>query len=184
MPVIYTIGHSNRSREEFLFLLQQQKIEHLIDVRAIPRSRFVPWSNQIALSTLLNSEKIAYTHMPELGGRRKPKENSFNQGWKNEGYRGFADYMQTSEFFQALKRLNEFIAQSTCVIMCAEKLPENCHRLLISDAEIIRGNTIFHIISESLIQQHVLTDFAVVHQDKEPIEVLYPDNKNISLDFD
>lgn len=177
MTTLYTIGHSNRLLSDFLEILHAQNIKHLIDVRTVPKSRFVPWSNQKSLQASLKKAGIRYTHMAELGGLRHAHKDSINMGWNNASFRGFADYMQATEFYQALKKLNAFIKQDKTVIMCAESVPWRCHRSLIADAEIVRGIKVIHLISLTSMKEHVLTDFAVVDKKKRPIQVTYPVDK-------
>lgn len=172
---LFTIGHSNRTLDEFLSLLQSQKIRHLVDIRTIPKSRHVPWSNQGNLYLALKKAKIHYTHLPELGGLRKTDKNSINLGWRNSSFRGFADYMQTREFYLGLKKLNQIIKQDhPVVIMCAEALPWRCHRSLIADAETARGVLVYDIISTTSVHIHQLTSFAVINRKKRPIQIYYP----------
>lgn len=174
---LFTIGHSNRTLEDFLDLLKEQHIRHLVDVRTIPKSRHVAWSNQGNLYLALARDHIKYTHLPELGGLRKTNPHSINLGWHNSSFRGFADYMQTKEFYLGLKKLNKIIKEeSPAVIMCAEAVPWRCHRSLIADAEVIRGVEVYNIISANAIQPHHLTTFAVVNRKKRPMQVYYPHN--------
>lgn len=176
---LFTIGHSIHSLEEFLELLQIYEISHLVDVRTIPRSRRVPWFNKEELPSQLKKNRIAYTHLKELGGLRKPSKESINMAWRNSGFRGFADYMQTSEFYEALKKLNELVKQEHNVaIMCAESLPWRCHRSLISDAEIVRGYSVRHIMSKTSAKEHKLTGFAQIDRSTRPIRIYYPDLLN------
>ena len=106
---LYTIGHSTHTLQEFIDILHTYQITHIVDVRTIPKSRRVPWFNQPALKASLRKEKITYIHMPKLGGLRRTNKDSINLGWRNASFRGFADYMQTPEFFSGLKDLNELI---------------------------------------------------------------------------
>lgn len=172
---LYTIGHSNHSWEEFLEMLQENLITHVVDVRSIPKSRFVPWSNENTLSTHLAKEKIKYLRLKELGGRRHTRVDSINQAWENASFRGYADYMQTPEFFTGLKKLNQLLKEKPRVaVMCAEAVPWRCHRSLIADAEVIRGIEVQHIISRTALKPHELTSFAVVDKTKRPYRVYYP----------
>ena len=174
MPRLFSIGHSTHSFEEFLAMLRAHKISHLVDVRSVPKSRYVPWFNKPGLQGALNKAKIKYTHLPELGGRRKSLPDSINQGWRNSAFRGYADYMQTPEFFLALRKLNQIIRLSKNVaIMCAEAVPWRCHRQLIADAEIVRGVKVYDIMSTHSLREHTLTPFAVVNRKKRPIRVFY-----------
>jgi uncharacterized protein (DUF488 family) len=135
----------------------------------------VPWFNKEKLIISLRHEKIIYKHLPELGGLRKAHKDSPNMGWNNLHFRGFADYMQTPEFYAALKTLNEIIkTQDRVAIMCAEAVPWRCHRSLIADAEVIRNITVLDIISSSAVNEHELTSFAVVNRKKRPMQILYP----------
>lgn len=175
MPKLYTIGHSNRDMASFIELLQFFQITHLVDVRSIPKSRHVPCFNKETLKMKLNKHKINYQHFADLGGRRNSKADSINMGWHNKSFRGFADYMQTPIFFNALKKLNsKFKKHKSTVIMCAEAVPWRCHRSLIADAEVCRGIKVQHIISKSNSYLHHLTSFASVDKSKRPIKITYP----------
>jgi uncharacterized protein (DUF488 family) len=175
MHMLYTIGHSTHTLQEFLAMLHAQKIMHLADVRTIPKSRHVPWFNESKLRAALHQEKIAYTHLPALGGLRRTHKDSINQGWRNPSFRGFADYMQTLEFYAGFRKLTELIKQKQNVaIMCAEAVPWRCHRSLIADAAIVRGIAVLDIISPTSVHIHKLTSFAVIDRTKKPIKIYYP----------
>lgn len=175
MPTLYTIGHSNHTLNAFLELLQTYQITHIVDVRTIPKSRHVPWFNEKALNHALQKENIGYTHLAELGGLRHAAKDSINMGWHNSSFRGYADYMQTPEFFAGLKALNQIIKKNHRVaIMCAEAVPWRCHRSLIADAEVIRHYRVCDILSKTSIRSHVLTPFAKVNRQKKPMQIDYP----------
>jgi len=172
---LFTIGHSTHTLAEFIHILHAHDIKRLIDIRSIPKSRHVPWFNEAKLSAALSAEKIFYHHLPELGGLRHAHKDSINQGWRNASFRGFADYMQTPEFYKGLRKLNEFIKKKgRTVIMCAEAVPWRCHRSLIADAEIVRHIDVYHILSATNLHPHELTSFAVVNKHKRPIQIVYP----------
>ena len=172
---LYTIGHSTHLLEEFIEILQAHKIKHLVDVRSIPKSRRVPWFNITSLPAHLEEEGIKYTHMPLLGGLRKTKKNSMNEGWENLSFRGFADYMQTDSFQKGLEELNALLKpRKRLAIMCAEALPWRCHRSLISDAELIRNIPVFHIMSKTKTYPHELTAFALIDKKQKPPTINYP----------
>lgn len=178
MYKLYTIGHSTHPLAEFIEILQTYEIKHLVDVRTIPKSRHVPWFNKETLNSALAKEKIIYTHLKKLGGLRKTMPDSINTGWRNASFRGFADYMQTIDFFSGLKDLNTLIKKTHYVaIMCAEAVPWRCHRSLIADAETIRGIEVFEIINKTSVHLHQLTSFAVVNKNKRPIQLFYPAEK-------
>lgn len=169
-PVVLTIGHSTRPLEEFVHLLDAHGIKRLVDVRTVPRSRHNPQFNKDSLPKALRNLGIAYTHMPGLGGLRHPRKDSINLGWRNAGFRGFADYMQTPEFRNALQNLVAVAEKERAAIMCAEAVPWRCHRSLIADALLVRGVRVEEISSLTRTQPHRLTPFAHVFG----TEVTYP----------
>ena len=166
---IWTVGHSNVPFEALLDALRSADIQLLFDVRMYPRSRRHPQFNQERLSQSLSEAGIEYRHMPSLGGRREPEADSVNLGLRDEGFRGFADYMQTREFDQAVAELAGAAAETRAAIMCAESVPWKCHRSLISDALTARGVVVTHIIG-SQHREHTLTP--AVHL--EGSRVTYP----------
>ena len=103
--IVYTIGHSTRTIDEFVGLLKNYRINLVVDVRTVPRSRHNPQFNKETLPNTLKPEGIKYIHMPEIGGLRRPKHDSINLAWKNMGFRGYADYMQTKEFTDNLLKI-------------------------------------------------------------------------------
>ncbi len=157
---LWTIGHSTRPIEDFIGLLQTHGIRVLTDVRITPYSRRNPQFHSDALAKSLANRGIQYRHMPALGGRKKSRPDSMNVGWRNESFRGYADYMQTREFWDALDNLMATAQGLAAAIMCAEAVPWRCHRTLISDAAVSRGWTVRHILSASSLQTHILTPFA------------------------
>ena len=168
--VVYTIGHSTRPADEFVALLQAHGVRHLVDVRTIPRSRHNPQYNADALAATLTAAGIDYTQMKSLGGLRRPKPDSVNAGWRNESFRGYADYMQTPEFAAAVDALLALGARQPTAIMCAEAVPWRCHRSLVADALLARGVEADEIVSETKASPHKLTSFAQV----EGTTVTYP----------
>jgi uncharacterized protein (DUF488 family) len=168
--MVLTIGHSTRPIEELIRLLKENGVSRLLDVRTVPRSRYNPQYNADALPEPLAATGIAYRHMPELGGLRKPKQDSVNQGWRNASFRGYADYMQTPEFEAALGTLLSLAEKETVCIMCAEAVPWRCHRSLISDALSVRGVEVRHIMGPGKAGEHKLTLFARV----EGLVITYP----------
>jgi uncharacterized protein (DUF488 family) len=167
---IYTIGHSTRKADVFLHLLRLNSIETLVDVRTIPRSRFNPQFSREILSLFLQENGIKYLHFPDLGGLRKPLKDSLNTGWKNSGFRGYADYMLTEKFDQAIKELMDLVSTTGLTVMCAEAVYWKCHRMLLSDALVVRDVSVIHILDEKKLEPHALTKFAKV----EGTRILYP----------
>jgi uncharacterized protein (DUF488 family) len=159
---IFTIGHSTHELERFLELLRMHDVAELVDVRQYPRSRRLPQFNIESLERSLPEARVRYTHMRELGGRRRPQPGSPNDGWENDQFRGYADHMASGEFAEALSRLEELGRASPTAIMCAEALWFRCHRRLIADALLVRGWRVLHIGSDGRLAEHELTPFAVV----------------------
>ena len=168
---LWTVGHSTRPIDAFLALLHAHAIGTLIDVRTVPRSRHNPQFNTDSLAQSLRDAGIAYRHMPDLGGLRKPRKDSINTGWRNESFRGYADYVQTAEFGRALDALMAVARTTGTAIMCAEAVPWRCHRSLIADALVSRGWTVRHIMTEASSDPHQLTSFARL----ENGHLTYPD---------
>ncbi|BCS52171.1 DUF488 family protein [Geobacter sp. SVR] len=168
--VIYTIGHSTRSLDDFLELLRHHGVARLVDVRTIPRSRHNPQFNGETLAAFLRHHRIGYRHMKELGGLRHARADSVNTGWHNLSFRGFADYMQTAEFAAALAELLELAHERPTAIMCAEAVPWRCHRSLIADSLTVRGVEVRDILSITGIKPHQVTRMAQV----DGIHVTYP----------
>jgi uncharacterized protein (DUF488 family) len=167
---IFTLGHSTLPIERFIALLQTYGIERLADIRTMPRSRHNPQFNDTALAGSLTAEHLEYVHVQALGGLRHARKDSPNTGWRNEGFRGYADYMQTEAFQDALEALIYMSGQQRIAIMCAEAVPWRCHRSLVADALSVRGVPVVEILSESSYRMHKLTPFA---QD-EGVQITYP----------
>jgi uncharacterized protein (DUF488 family) len=157
-----TIGHSTHSLKEFIALLKHYGVEHLVDIRTIPRSSYNPQFNEEKLMSSLNKKGIHYTHMAGLGGLRRAYADSINIGWHNIYFRGYADYMQTKEFAKSVEELIEIARKTQVAIMCAEALPWRCHRSLISDALLLRKISVEDIFSLTELKPHELTSFARV----------------------
>jgi len=130
-PLIFTIGHSTRPIKAFVRLLKAHGVQRVIDVRTIPRSRHNPQFNRDQLSPALHRVRIHYRHLAGLGGLRHARPDSINAGWRNASFRGYADYMQTQEFDDSLRRCIDFAKRERVVLMCAEAVPWRCHRSLI-----------------------------------------------------
>lgn len=165
-----TIGHSTRPVAEFVEMLRAHSVRALVDVRTVPRSRHNPQYNRETLPGVLAEAGIEYIHMPELGGLRHPRPDSPNMGWRNASFRGYADYMQTEAFTQALERLMAIDADRPAAVMCAESVPWRCHRSLIADALLARGIPVHHILSGPAARPHVMTPFA----HREGARLFYP----------
>ena len=158
---IWTIGHSTRAIDKFISLLQEHGIKLLIDVRSLPGSKRYPQFNKEALAASLGKSGIRYEHWPELGGRRKARVESRNTAWRNESFRGYADYMETEEFHNGMERLLQVAADAgATAIMCAEAVWWRCHRSLISDYLKAGGIEVMHILDANKTEPHPYTSAA------------------------
>ncbi len=164
---ILTLGHSTRSQEELLELLQTAEIDTLADIRSFPRSRHNPQFNEDVLGELLPTCGIRYLHLGKLGGRRHGLgADSPNGGWHHEAFRSFADYAQTPAFEEGLAELRELAEEGHVAIMCAEAVPWRCHRTIVSDYLVSRGAVVHHVVGKERIQPHRITPFARVDHDR------------------
>jgi uncharacterized protein (DUF488 family) len=161
LPVntLLTIGHSARSIDEFIELLNDHGVKEIVDVRSVPKSRHCPQFNSDSLSNSLRKAQIRYTHIEKLGGLRHSRKDSINLGWRNASFRGYADYMATPEFSEGLDALMRIAHSRKTAIMCAEAVPWRCHRSLIADAMSERGWTVRDILSAKAPSVHRLTPF-------------------------
>ena len=176
-PRIFTIGHSTRSLHDFIEILKAHGVQAVADVRKFPGSRRLPWFNAANLEATLPQTGLTYHPYPDLGGRRRPSADSPNTGWRNQSFRGYADYMQTPEFLAAIARLIRQAEHASTTIMCAEAVPWRCHRSLIADALLIRGWSVLDIYDARKLTRHRLTPFAKVAQEA----ITYPGEPHSSL---
>jgi uncharacterized protein (DUF488 family) len=167
---IYTIGHSTRPLPEFIGILKAYRITVVIDIRSLPRSRHNPRFDRDNLAGALEDAGIRYLHCAALGGFRKPEKDSVNTAWSSRAFRGFADYMQTAEFSEAIGWLIGRAQGETLALMCAEGNPYRCHRRLIADALVVRGIRVVHLATRRSGKPHTLIPFARV----EGKRITYP----------
>jgi uncharacterized protein (DUF488 family) len=165
MKRIWTIGHSTHSIGDFIAALESNEIDLVADVRLLPGSKRYPQFNKDLLADSLGKAGMRYVHFPELGGRRKPKADSKNTGWRNDSFRGYADYMETAEFQNGIDRLQKLADEiGATAIMCAEAVWWRCHRGLISDFLKVRGIDVIHIIDAKKTEPHPFTSAAHVSE--------------------
>jgi len=167
---IFTVGHSTLPLEEFIALLDAYGIECLADIRTVPRSRHNPQFNADTLGKALRRRKIDYVPLQALGGLRHAHKDFPNAGWRNENFRGDADYMQTQEFARGLDELIALSGAKRTAIMCAEAVPWRCHRSLVADALSVHGIPVVEILSATSYREHKMTPFAHV----EGTRISYP----------
>ncbi len=156
---VWTIGHSTRSLDELIAILQAHKIEALADVRSFPTSARHPQLNCENLATELPRADIAYCWLGQgLGGyRKKRRPDSPHTALRSPGFRYYADYMETEEFNHGVEELLELAAKRRTAYMCAERLWWRCHRSLISDYLVaVSGVEVIHIHDEKKTEPHRL----------------------------
>jgi len=158
--MIWTIGHSTRTIDEFINMLQSFQIRMLVDVRNYPGSRRYPHFNKETLEISLAKNDIQYVHIKDLGGRRKPKPDSINTTWRNEAFRGYADYMNTDDFKKGVEQLQVLGDKYPTAFMCSEAVWWRCHRSLISDYLKSTGWAVMHIMEVDKAQEHPYTSAA------------------------
>ncbi|QDQ98952.1 DUF488 domain-containing protein [Tomitella fengzijianii] len=168
--IVYTVGHSTHPAAGFVDLLRAHGVQRIADVRTIAKSRHNPQFGEEALAATLRDAGIGYVRMKELGGLRHTTKASVNGAWRNASFRGYADYMQTGAFAEGIDRLRTAAAEKPTAVMCAEAVPWRCHRSLIGDALLVRGDTVLDIMSPTQVTPHTLTSFAVV----DGLTITYP----------
>ncbi|MGN6291286.1 MAG: DUF488 domain-containing protein [Chitinophagaceae bacterium] len=159
---IYTIGHSTHSVNDFISILQSFDIRALVDIRRFPGSRKYPGFNKEQLAEELQKDGINYIHLEELGGRRKARVNSKNNRWRNESFRGYADYMETDEFEKSVAELEAIALKQRTAYMCSEAVWWRCHRSMVSDYLKAKGWTVLHIMAKGKTEEHPYTSPARV----------------------
>ena len=162
IKIIWTIGHSTRALDEFVDMLKSFQIESVADIRSFPGSRRFPQFNKEALALSLPENNIKYIHLKELGGRRKVQPDSINTGWRLAAFRGYADYMGTDAFKNAIQELENFAYKNRIAYMCSEALWWRCHRSLVSDYLKVHGWMVMHIMGNGKAQEHPYTSPAEI----------------------
>jgi uncharacterized protein (DUF488 family) len=157
---LFTIGHSTRDLDDFVALLRENGIERLADIRRYPGSRRYPHFSRDSLARTLPEIGIEYVHVPQLGGRRKPRDDSPNTAWRNEQFRAYADHMGSDEFRKAVDEL--LASDKVTAVMCAEAVPWRCHRNLLADDLVRRGIEVLHILAPGSTKPHEMNPHARV----------------------
>ena len=178
---IYTVGHSTHTKEEFLKLLDDARIEKLVDIRAFPGSRKFPHFHEDRMKVWLPAHHIAYEHCGKLGGRRRKSktiDDEINDGWNNQSFHNYADYTLTEEFREGIAKLMKEAKEQRMAICCSERHPARCHRLLISNWLATHGWNVKHIIDgpkeKTLIENHVVGKWGAEPVVTKDDEVTYP----------
>ena len=155
---IWTIGHSTRSFEEFIHMLNSFNIELVADIRSFPGSRKFPQYNKETLELSLPQNSIQYVHLKSLGGRRRMMPESKNTGWRHAAFRGYADYMETDAFIKGIIELENLALEKRAAFMCSEAVWWRCHRSMVSDYLKVRNWKVMHIMDIGRIQEHPYTE--------------------------
>lgn len=156
----FTVGHSTKTVDEFVELLDAGAVVHVVDVRKMPRSRTNPQFNADALSDELTTRGRRYTHIPALAGLRPRSESvppDVNGFWTNQSFHNYADYALSEEFAQGLAQLQAIGREERCAVMCAEAVWWRCHRRIIADHLIHRGETVYHLLGTDRVERATLT---------------------------
>lgn len=169
--IIYTIGHSTHSLEDFLAMLQSFDIQLLVDIRSLPGSRKFPQFDKENLQVSLLENVIQYVHFSDLGGRRKIHKDSKNNRWRNASFRAYADYMETDTFKNAIQKLELLALEQPTAYMCSEAVWWRCHRSMVSDYLKAKGWTVLHIMAIGKAEEHTYTSPARIVNG----EVVYSD---------
>ncbi len=173
MAKIFTLGHSNHKWNDFISILKDKHVDAVVDVRRYPGSRACPQFNKEQMTIELKKENISYMHIEKLGGRRKQsRDDDNNNGWKNEGFRAYADYMATTSFREGIGEVLSLMTNyNNLAVMCSEAVPWRCHRRMIADyLTLVEGISVFDIIdSEKQPELHQLTSFVYLTNSKTTI---------------
>jgi uncharacterized protein (DUF488 family) len=164
--IIWTIGHSTKTFDDFTEILKKFDIELIADIRSLPGSRKFPQFNKENLELTLPANNINYIHIPKLGGRRKVNKDSHNTAWRHPAFRGYADYMETDDFLSGIEELTSLAEVQKTAFMCSEALWWRCHRAMISDYLKLSGWHVLHIFSGKKVEEHSYTDPAKIVNDK------------------
>lgn len=176
---LFTIGHSTRTYSAFLGLLRAHGVAQVADVRSFPGSRRHPHFARAHLEQALPVDGIDYRWMQALGGMRRPETGAVaNAGWREPGFRAYADHMATAAFETARAELEAWAQGAATACLCAEAEPLRCHRQLLADALLARGWEVLHIETASNVRAHVLTSFARIDADGR---ITYPGDPQLPL---
>jgi len=175
---IWTIGHSTHSLDTFTAMLKSFRIEIVADIRSFPGSRRVPQFDKEALEITLPQNNIRYIHIKNLGGRRKVNPNSKNTSWRHPAFRGYADFMETEDFKEGIRKLEQIASKERTVYMCSEAVWWRCHRSMVSDYLKAHGWKVMHIMGVGKAQEHPYTQPARIVNGELSYEVELKESKN------
>ncbi len=176
MSEIWTVGHQALPETAFLDLLAERGITLVVDVRAHPGSRASPQFGRDVMPGWLTSASVGYVHLDALGGRRRKQDvdPDLNAGWNNVSFKNYADHTLTPAYQQGIAELEELADARRAVIMCAEALPWRCHRLLISNTLVSRGQVVHHVMGGAGSHLHELGQWGATPVVDETGRMTYP----------
>ena len=173
--LLYSIGHSNRSWDEFLVEIRKYPIRTIVDIRSYPSSRHCPHFNKPYLANMLPNNGIHYKHIPELGGRRSGPDTGENSAWENKSFRSYADYALTPNFQIGMAKLIAIYELENVAFMCSEAVPWRCHRSIVSNALVARDISVQHIGYQNIPVQHKIGMFGPWPSvSKDKLTLTYP----------
>ena len=161
---IFTIGHSTRPFDELAGMLAANGVTRLADVRTVPRSRRNPQYDGERLAGALAERRIAYEHIPALGGLRPRARHvppEVNGLWRNQSFHNYADYAMGPEFAAGLGHLRALARGERVAVMCAESVWWQCHRRIVADYLLAAGEDVFHLVSGEVPEPASLTPGAL-----------------------
>lgn len=164
----FTIGHSTRTVEAFLNLLRVAEVTVVADIRSVPRSKTNPQYNYDLLPETLAASQVGYEHIAELGGLRGKSKTApphLNGFWENQSFHNYADYALTAPFNSGLNRLLELGRARRCAMMCSEAVWWRCHRRLVADHLLARGEKVYHLMGNENVQPAKPTIGACISKD-------------------
>jgi uncharacterized protein (DUF488 family) len=157
LATLYTIGHGARSTDELIALLAEARIDRLVDVRAVPRSRRHPHFGYGPLGASLQAAGVGYEWRGKtFGGLRRGGDSARHPALAEPAFRAYAEYMESGVFSGAALELIDGALNERICLMCAERDPRRCHRALIADWLTARGQRVIHLISRGESVEHVV----------------------------
>lgn len=167
--IVYTIGHSTKTFEQFVKMIKDFGVESIVDIRTVPRSRTNPKYNIDTLPNLLTECGVSHYRIAQLGGLRK-KSNTVpvevNSFWENRSFHNYADYALSAQFEIGLNQLLVICETKCCAIMCAEAVWWRCHRRIVADYLLTRDVEVAHIMGQNKMNKAVLNPAAVIREGK------------------
>ena len=157
---IFTVGHSTRTIAAFVDLLRAGAVQLVVDIRTVPRSRTNPQYNLDALPEALAAYQIGHTRIDELGGlrgRSKDVPAEVNGWWENQSFHNYADHALSDDFRRGLEELVALGRERRAAMMCSEAVWWRCHRRIVADYLLARGETVFHLMGNDRVEPAKMT---------------------------